>query len=120
MLNRPLVPCLHLYVGMEPMLTINHPPCFPVIAGDVTQPHLGLSEEVWERLSLTLDTIMHAGALVNHAFSYEDLYLPNVLGTGTACMYGIMMIDMSRHPMSGIARASDDDRQLVWRGGGAG
>lgn len=72
---------------MEPMLIItHHVRClvFPVSlpAGDVTQPHLGLSGEVWERLSLSLDSIMHAGALVNHAFSYDDLYLPNVVGTG--------------------------------------
>lgn len=53
------------------------------MVGDVILPRLGLSQSKWEELSLSLDTIIHAGALVNHAFSYEQLYQPNILGTGT-------------------------------------
>ena len=29
----------------------------------------------------TLDTVIHNGALVNHAFTYEQLFEPNVLGS---------------------------------------
>ena len=32
-------------------------------------------------LAQTLDTIVHNGALVNHAYTYEQLFEPNVLGS---------------------------------------
>jgi fatty acid CoA ligase FadD9 len=52
-----------------------------VIAGDLIKPHFGLSEERWERLADELTAVVHPGALVNHAFSYPELFEPNVLGT---------------------------------------
>ena len=50
-------------------------------AGDLSQPNLGLKSEVYSRLEQSLDTIIHNGALVNHALSYEQLFEPNVLGS---------------------------------------
>ena len=50
-------------------------------AGDLSKPRLGLEPEVYCDLAQTLDTIIHNGALVNHAFTYEQLFEPNVLGS---------------------------------------
>ena len=52
-----------------------------VLAGDFAVPGLGLPAEAYERLVEKVDLIVHAGALVNHVFSYEQLFGPNVLGT---------------------------------------
>jgi fatty acid CoA ligase FadD9 len=52
-----------------------------VFAGDLIQPRLGLSQERWDQLAGEVTAIVHAGALVNHALSYEQLFEPNVLGT---------------------------------------
>ena len=49
--------------------------------GDLAKPQLGLSDGVWRELAASVDTILHNGALVNHAFSYEQLFEPNVLGS---------------------------------------
>ncbi len=52
-----------------------------VLAGDVAQPRLGLTEEGYASLAATVDLVLHAGALVNHNLSYQELFGPNVLGT---------------------------------------
>jgi nucleoside-diphosphate-sugar epimerase len=51
------------------------------VAGDLAKVNLGLKPEVYARLAAEVDTIVHNGALVNHAFSYRQLFEPNVLGT---------------------------------------
>jgi fatty acid CoA ligase FadD9 len=51
------------------------------LAGDLTAPRLGLEPRAFGRLAAELDLIVHPGALVNHVFSYEQLFEPNVLGT---------------------------------------
>jgi fatty acid CoA ligase FadD9 len=52
-----------------------------VLAGDLIRPRLGLTPERWDRLASEVTSIVHAGALVNHALSYAQLFEPNVLGT---------------------------------------
>ncbi|BDA45159.1 Carboxylic acid reductase [Coccomyxa sp. Obi] len=52
-----------------------------VYAGDLAKPQFGLEDAVWAQLSSEVDTILHNGALVNHAFTYEQLFEPNVLGS---------------------------------------
>lgn len=52
-----------------------------VLAGDLAAPRLGLATEVYESLAEEVDLIVHSGALVNHLYSYEQLFEPNVLGT---------------------------------------
>lgn len=52
-----------------------------VIAGDIALPQFGLDHDTWERLSGEVDAIVHAGALVNHVFSYSQIFEANVLGT---------------------------------------
>lgn len=52
-----------------------------VFAGDLMQPQMGLNDADYEQLASDVDTVIHNGALVNHALSYPDLFDPNVLGT---------------------------------------
>jgi fatty acid CoA ligase FadD9 len=52
-----------------------------VLAGDLAAPRLGLAPEVYAQLAQEVDLIVHPGALVNHVYSYEQLFEPNVLGT---------------------------------------
>ena len=49
--------------------------------GDLSKPNLGLKPDVYRELAQSLDTVIHNGALVNHAFTYEQLFEPNVLGS---------------------------------------
>ena len=44
-------------------------------------PSLGLKGEVYRDLCEEVDTIVHNGALVNHVYTYEQLFEPNVLGS---------------------------------------
>jgi len=73
--------------GLDPKLTarfaeLSAGKCrLEVLAGDLIRPRLGLSQEHWDRLAGEVTAIVHAGALVNHALSYEQLFEPNVLGT---------------------------------------
>src|SRR5205085_11535243 len=43
------------------------------VAGDLTQPHAGLSDNDWEHLTASVDCICHAGASINWVGSYEAL-----------------------------------------------
>ena len=52
-----------------------------VVAGDVSQPGLGLDQPTFDALSQRVDLIVHAAALVNHVLPYRQLFLPNVVGT---------------------------------------
>lgn len=52
-----------------------------VLAGDLMKPSFGLADDVYEKVAAEVDLVVHNGALVNHAFSYEQLFEPNVIGT---------------------------------------
>ncbi|MGV3768615.1 MAG: carboxylic acid reductase [Sphingobium phenoxybenzoativorans] len=52
-----------------------------VIAGDLAEPRLGLSDPDWSRLADTVDLIVHPGALVNHVLPYAQMFAANVAGT---------------------------------------
>jgi thioester reductase-like protein len=51
------------------------------ICGDLGQPKLGLTQEVWDFLATEMDTIYHNGATVNYLFNYDRMRDANVLGT---------------------------------------
>lgn len=51
------------------------------VYGDMTQPHLGIQEQEWQKLSKTVDTIYHCAATVNMALSYQDLRASNIAAT---------------------------------------
>ena len=52
-----------------------------VIAGDKSEPNLGLDPQTWQRLADTVDLIVDPAALVNHVLPYSQLFGPNALGT---------------------------------------
>ena len=52
-----------------------------VLAGDLSEPDLGMSHADWHRLADTVDLIVHPAALVNHLLPYRQLFGPNVVGT---------------------------------------
>ncbi len=56
-----------------------------VVVGDIARPHLGLSQDIWDRLVNTVDVIVHNGAQVNWMLPYSRLQAANVLST-VACI----------------------------------
>ncbi len=60
-----------------------------VLAGDLMKPRFGLAGDTYERLAAEVDLVLHNGALVNHAFTYEQLFEPNVLGTVEALRFAL-------------------------------
>src|SRR5271165_587949 len=51
------------------------------VCGDLGQPNLGLTPEVWDLLANEVDTVFHNGATVNYLFNYDRMRDANVLGT---------------------------------------
>jgi thioester reductase-like protein len=51
------------------------------ICGDLGQPMLGVTQEVWDFLASETDTIFHNGATVNYLFNYDRMRDANVQGT---------------------------------------
>ena len=58
-----------------------------VIAGDVGLSRLGCSEEDYHFLSLNIDVVIHAAAMVNLIYPYEALVAPNVRGTANVVQF---------------------------------
>ncbi|GFP54574.1 L-2-aminoadipate reductase large subunit [Trichoderma asperellum] len=56
-----------------------------VVVGDIGKPQLGLSQDVWARLSAEVDAVIHNGAQVNWMLPYSSLRSANVLST-LACI----------------------------------
>ncbi|GAB4086253.1 carboxylic acid reductase [Myceligenerans cantabricum] len=52
-----------------------------VLAGDLSEPALGLDANTWDRLARDVHRVVHAGAMVNHALPYQELFDANVAGT---------------------------------------
>lgn len=84
-----------------------------VLAGDLTEEHLGLDGPTWSRLAATVDLIVHAGALVNHLLPYPELFGPNVVGTA-----GLIRLALTGKPKrfafvsTAAAGTTDDGRAL--------
>ncbi len=60
-----------------------------IVAGDLMLPELGLPHAAYERLAAAIDTVIHAGALVNHALGYDELFEPNVRGTAEIARFAL-------------------------------
>lgn len=58
-----------------------HEPKLEILAGDLSRPGLGLEGQVLARLGTEVESIVHCGALVNHALPYAHLFECNVAGT---------------------------------------
>ncbi|HWZ80298.1 MAG TPA: thioester reductase domain-containing protein, partial [Candidatus Sulfotelmatobacter sp.] len=51
------------------------------VCGDLGQPKLGLTQDVWDFLASEIDTVFHNGATVNYLLNYDLMRDANVLGT---------------------------------------
>src|SRR5579864_6359854 len=51
------------------------------VCGDLGQPKLGLTQDLWDFLASKIDTVFHNGATVNYLFNYDLMRDANVLGT---------------------------------------
>jgi thioester reductase-like protein len=51
------------------------------ICGDLAQPMLGLTQDVWDFLASEVDSVFHNGATVNYLFNYDRMRDANVMGT---------------------------------------
>jgi fatty acid CoA ligase FadD9 len=60
-----------------------------IVIGDLADERFGLSSETYERLARTVDRIVHPAALVNHVFTYEELFGPNVAGTAELVTFAL-------------------------------
>ena len=58
------------------------------VCGDLGQPSLGLTPEMWAHLAKGLDAIFHNGATVNYLFNYDRMREANVLGTNEVLRLG--------------------------------
>lgn len=54
-----------------------------VVVGDISQSHLGLAKNIWDRLANEVDIVIHNGAQVNWMLPYSSLRAANVLSTLT-------------------------------------
>ncbi len=52
-----------------------------IVLGDLSRPQLGLDASKWSQLTQKIDTVFHAGAVVNLSQPYELLCATNVYGT---------------------------------------
>ncbi len=82
-----------IFAGIDPQLEERYRAFakdhLEVLAGDVTEVGLGLSDIEYERLAIEVDRIVHSAALVNHVLDYESLFASNV--TGTAALISLAM-----------------------------
>ncbi|MBM0275012.1 thioester reductase domain-containing protein [Micromonospora sp. STR1s_6] len=60
-----------------------------VLAGDVSEPNLGLDPRTWQSLTETVDRVVHPAAHVNHVLPYGQLFGANVVGTAEAIRLAI-------------------------------
>jgi thioester reductase-like protein len=51
------------------------------VCGDLGQPKLGLTQDMWDFLASEIDAVFHNGATVNYLFNYDLMRDANVLGT---------------------------------------
>ncbi|MDO0911617.1 thioester reductase domain-containing protein [Streptomyces sp. DT2A-34] len=74
-----------------------------VLPGDIRQPHLGLSDDVWNALSYELDSIVGVAAAVDFLRGYQSLRRSNVLGALTLAELAATGRPKPLHHISSIA-----------------
>lgn len=60
-----------------------------VVAGDISEPNLGLEPASWNALAQRVDQVVHPAALVNHVLPYNEMFGPNVVGTAEVIRFAI-------------------------------
>ena len=86
-----------------------------VFAGDLIRADLGLPRAIYDALAGEVDTLVHAGALINHALPYDALFEPNVLGTMEIARLALRGRPKSLAFMSTVGLADGLDRAAPLR-----
>jgi fatty acid CoA ligase FadD9 len=86
-----------------------------VRAGDLTRERFGLPDRVYDAWSEEIDAVVHNGALVNHAFTYAQLFEPNVGGAAEALRFALERKTKSAAFVSSSALAVGIDREVTER-----
>ncbi|MFC8847217.1 MULTISPECIES: carboxylic acid reductase [unclassified Micromonospora] len=79
-----------------------------VLAGDIAEQQLGLSDAVWSRLGAEVDLIVHVGALVNHVLPYAAMFESNVVGTAELIRLALTTRTKGFTYLSSVAVATAD------------
>jgi len=74
-----------------------------VVRGDISKDRFGLTDEEYSKLSESIDVVVHNAALVNHAFSYDDLFSTNVKGTEEVIQFAATDHRKAIHYISSIS-----------------
>lgn len=74
-----------------------------VLPGDIRQPHLGLSDDVWNTLTHELDSVVSVAAAVDFLRGYQSLRTSNVLGALTLAELAATGRPKPLHHISSIA-----------------
>ncbi|WP_432192470.1 thioester reductase domain-containing protein [Streptomyces sp. bgisy027] len=74
-----------------------------VLPGDIRQPRLGLSDEVWNTLTHELDSVVSVAAAVDFLRGYQSLRTSNVLGALTLAELAATGRPKPLHHISSIA-----------------
>ena len=80
-----------------------------VLAGDISEPDLGLSFSDWQRLADSVDVIVHPAAFVNHVLPYQQLFGANVVGTAELIRLALTQRLKPIHNVSTVAAAMMPD-----------
>ncbi|MTE21456.1 SDR family NAD(P)-dependent oxidoreductase [Streptomyces sp. TRM43335] len=86
-----------------------------VVVGDLAQPRLGLSEDIFDELAATVDVVYHNGAQVHWLHPYETLRAANVRGTEEVLRLAAHRRSVPVHHVSTVgvfADAAPDGRPL--------
>ena len=51
------------------------------VVGDLSKPHLGIEQHVWQTLCQEVDVVIHNGAVVHWVKTYQDMVASNVIST---------------------------------------
>lgn len=86
-----------------------------IVSGDLAEPGLGLDADAWDRILSETDSIVHNGAWVHFAHTYDQLAAANVAGTvellRLAALGGIPLHHVSTYGIWGLPT---DDRDEVY------
>ncbi|MFI0965836.1 thioester reductase domain-containing protein [Streptomyces sp. NPDC021080] len=74
-----------------------------VLPGDIRRPHLGLSDDVWNKLAHELDSIVGVAAAVDFLRGYQSLRRSNVIGALTLAELAATGPPKPLHHISSIA-----------------
>lgn len=77
-----------------------------VLCGDLSKPNLGLTQEQWESLAHSVDSIIHNGAALNLIQPYSHLRAVNVESTGELIRLGLTHQCKPLHYVSSIVAAA--------------